>query len=151
MSTAPSLDREYTCDLCRATIYQIQLNKGLAGRWAGRLLCPHCLKEKKDSDTLLVDGESVPSGHDSVAGMAPIGSGLNEVAHKRPLNQTGQGATRVRTFHAKLSDGAIHHLDYQVNLWLEQNPEVEIKFANTTVGIWEGKHAEPTLILTVFY
>lgn len=148
MSTAPSLDREYTCEQCRATIYQIQLNKGQAGRWAGRLLCPHCLKERKDSDPLVVDPE-LANGSPESGGA--IGSGLSEIALKRPLNRTGQGATRVRTFHAKLSEAAIHHLDYQVNVWLEQNPEIEIKFANTTVGTWEGKHPEPAVILTVFY
>jgi len=150
MSTAPSIDREYTCEQCRAVIYQIQLNKGQAGRWAGKLLCAHCLKERKEADTMMVDSDPA-SGHDSMAGVGAIGTGLNEIAHKRPLNQTGVGATRVRTFHAKLSDGAIRHMDYQVNLWLEQNPEIEIKFANTTVGVWEGKHAEPALILSVFY
>lgn len=147
MSTAPSLDREFTCEQCRATIYQIQINKGQAGRWAGKLLCPHCLKERKDSDPMVVDPD-MAAGAD-IAGA--IGSGLNEVALRRPLNRTGQGATRVRTFHAKLSEVAIRHMDYQVNLWLEQNPEIEIKFANTTVGTWEGKHPEPAMILTVFY
>lgn len=145
MNTAPSLDREYTCDQCRATIYQVQINKGQAGRWAGKLLCPHCLREQKDSDPLLADSDP------SSASDGAIGSGLSEIAMKRPLNRTGRGATRIRTFHAKLSEAAVRHLDYQVNLWLEQNPEIEIKFANSTVGIWEGKHPEPAMILTVFY
>jgi hypothetical protein len=147
MSTAPSLDREYTCDQCRATIYQIQINRGQAGRWAGKLLCPHCLKERKESDPMVGDPELAGSADATGA----IGSGLSEIALKRPLNRTGEGATRVRTFHAKLSEVAIRHLDTQVNLWLEQNPEIEIKFANTTVGTWEGKHPEPAMILTVFY
>ena len=60
-------------------------------------------------------------------------------------------ATRIRTFHAKLSEGAILHLDQQVNSWLDGHPDLEIKFASTTVGTWEGKHPEPNLILTIFY
>ena len=72
-------------------------------------------------------------------------------ASRRAPCADAAGATRMRIFHAKLSDGAVGHLDHQINDWLDQNPEIEIKFANTTVGVWEGKHAEPNLILTLFY
>ena len=53
--------------------------------------------------------------------------------------------------YAKLSDEAVRHMDQQINEWCERNPDVEIKFSTSTVGIWTGKHAEPNLIVTVFY
>ena len=70
---------------------------------------------------------------------------------KRPLNQTGQGATRVRTFHARLSDSAMKYLDEQVNTWIDENPDIEIKSTNSTVGMVEGKRTEPHLIVSIWY
>jgi hypothetical protein len=70
---------------------------------------------------------------------------------RRPPRPGATGGTRMRIFHARLSEGAVAHLDQQINDWLDQNPEIEVKFANSTVGTWEGKHAEPNLILTLFY
>ena len=78
-------------------------------------------------------------------------TGPETYEYKRPLNQSGQGATRLRIFHSKISNGAVRHLEKTVNQWLDNNPEIEIKFSTTTVGTWEGKHAEPNLILTIFY
>ena len=42
-------------------------------------------------------------------------------------------------------------MEEQINSWLDDNPDISIKFAETTVGTWEGKHSEPNLIMTVFY
>ena len=70
---------------------------------------------------------------------------------KRPLNVTGSGATRVRTFHTKLSDTAMSYLDGLINDWMDEHPDIEVKFSNTTVGVVEGKRAEPHLIITVWY
>ena len=70
---------------------------------------------------------------------------------KRPLQQSGQGATRVRTFHARLSNSAMTFLDNQINEWVDQDENIEIKFTNITVGMVEGKKTEPHLIITVWY
>jgi len=70
---------------------------------------------------------------------------------KRALIKTGNGATRVRTFHSKLSDKAMHYLDEQINEWLDNNTDIEVKFSNTTVGVVEGKKTEPHVIVTVWY
>ncbi len=83
------------------------------------------------------------------------GAGLSlvkdESSYKRPLNKSGTGATRVRTFHTKMSDNAMHYLDGLINEWLDAHEEVEVKFSNTTVGVVEGKKAEPHLIVTLWY
>ena len=139
MSSSPDTRPRFECADCGAVIYQEHINRHLAGRWAGRLLCPHCLTQKQEEDR---SGAAAFSGE---------GAELEQKDYHRPLNKTGQGATRVRIFHTKLADGPVRVLNQQVNDWLETHPEIEIKFANTTVGTWEGKHAEPNLILTLFY
>ena len=70
---------------------------------------------------------------------------------KRAMIKTGNGATRVRTFHIRLSDNAMNYLDDQINEWIDQHEDIEIKFVSTTVGIVEGKKAEPHLIVSVWY
>jgi len=70
---------------------------------------------------------------------------------RRRLIQSEQAATRCRTFHAKLSDASLAYLDNQINEWIDTEPEVSIKFATSCIGVVEGKHAEPHLIVTLFY
>ena len=77
--------------------------------------------------------------------------GKHGTEYHRPLKSGGIGATRVRTFHAKLADTAMSYLEGQINDWLDKNPDVEVKFSNTTVGVVEGKRSEPHLIITVWY
>ena len=74
----------------------------------------------------------------------------HEDALKRPLNVTGQGATRTRTFHSKLNDAALALMDQDVNEWVD-SAGVEIKNVSSCIGIFEGKKPEPHLIVTVCY
>jgi hypothetical protein len=41
-------------------------------------------------------------------------------------------------------------MEEQINDWLDNN-EVEVKFVSQTVGVWEGKKAEPHIIVTLWY
>ena len=75
----------------------------------------------------------------------------HEDSWKRSPNATGQGAIHVKTFHCKLADAPIVHLNEQINEWVDTHADVEIKFATTTVGVLEGKHSDPHLIVIVFY
>jgi len=104
--------------------------------------------EETDGSTTQADSASKIHGFSAGAGISAKGK---EQAYKRPLNVTGRGATRVRTFHTKLSDTAMNYLDGLINDWLDEHPDIEAKFSNTTVGIVEGKRAEPHLIITVWY
>ena len=72
-------------------------------------------------------------------------------AFTRKTSVTGQGATRVRTFHAKIQAESIEFMDDAINLWLDEHPEVEVKFATSTVGTMMGKFPEPNLILNIWY
>jgi hypothetical protein len=70
---------------------------------------------------------------------------------KRTATTPGTGACRVRSFHGKLSDQGMTYLDDQINEWLDQHPEVEVKFVTSTVGQFEGKIREPALIMNLWY
>ncbi len=70
---------------------------------------------------------------------------------KRHLQHNECGAIRCRIFHAKLNDGALQYVQNQINDWIDQNPEVDVKHLNTNVGVVEGKSSEPHLIITLFY
>lgn len=70
---------------------------------------------------------------------------------KRKANLTGSGAIRVRSFHGKLSDQGLGFMDDSINEWLDQHPEIEIKFVTTTTGVFEGKMREPAVILNLWY
>ncbi len=64
----------------------------------------------------------------------------------------GRNASRCRIFHTRISEGALVYLNEQINEWCDQQEDIEIKFATSTVGAFEGKqHVEHHLILTLFY
>ncbi len=151
------------CATCGASIYREHVHRGLAGMWGGQMLCPACLKPKRESAVAEPAGEvpdAIPlASLEEPASSAAVESSASpqpdmtadESAAEQSTMEMGPGARRVRTFHAKLSEAALRNMDEQVNTWLQDNPAVRVKFANTTVGIFEGKHSEPNLILTVFY
>jgi hypothetical protein len=68
----------------------------------------------------------------------------------RTPNTTGHGATHVKSFVAKLRMDAIENMDRQVNDWLDQHPQYEVKFVTSSVGVLSGKISEPALFLTVW-
>lgn len=68
----------------------------------------------------------------------------------RKTNLTGKGATRCKTFIAKLRPDAIDNLDRQVNAWLEEHPDYEVKLVTTAIGELMTKTKEPALFMTVF-
>ena len=68
---------------------------------------------------------------------------------QRP-NTTGTDAKHLRTFHSKLTDDALIYLDTQVNEWLDEHPEYEVKIVSTTIGTFTGKTKEPHLICQVW-
>jgi hypothetical protein len=160
-----SVDSEIlmTCATCGASVYREHIHRGLAGMWGGRMLCPTCLKPKRETGPLSPPAETTddlplaPSETEQseVAEepppTAPTETPASEAIAEEPVTATGTGARQMRTFHAKLSEASLHHLDDQVNTWLKRHPQVTIKLTNTTVGVFEGKHSDPTLILTVFY
>jgi hypothetical protein len=166
-----------TCEECGANIYPEHITKELAGLHAGKLLCPICYQEKvkpasgdtngsgaaaaAELPTVSLSNEDSPatprrsskirmSGGSGTIGAAQ-GASVDDSKLTRALRDTERGATRCRTFHAKLNEKALAYMNEQINEWVDTHPEIEIKFANSTIGVFEGKHAEQNLLLTIFY
>lgn len=85
--------------------------------------------------------------------MPNIASSPTPAQHKfkRHLQHQDKGAIRCRIFHGKLNDGALQFMQDQINEWIDQSPEVDVKSVSTDVGIMEGKTSQPHLIITIFY
>lgn len=77
---------------------------------------------------------------------APTGR-RDEVWSRQP-NKSGTGATHVKSFHAKLTNEAIGFLDEQINKWLDQHPDYDVKFVNTVTSEWlgAGTHEKHVLV-----
>lgn len=146
-----------SCEGCGATIFPEHLRNRLADRWAGKLLCPHCLSEKRAPSVpppppvaLVPEAASAePAAPARVPSAAPPVS--RDPNWRRALGGEAGLATRSRTFHAKLSEAALSHLNLQINEWVDTHSDVQIKFATSSVGVFEGKHSEQHLVITIFY
>ena len=73
-----------------------------------------------------------------------------EAQWKRKPNKTGQGATHIRTFVSKMRLDAIEHLDQQINDWLDEHPELEVKFCTVSHGTLTGKTKEEAIFMNVW-
>ena len=69
---------------------------------------------------------------------------------KRQTVNTGDGAIRCRLFHCKVAESSMENLENQINIWLDEE-DIEIKHVGHMVGTMEGKHAEPNLIVMVWF
>jgi hypothetical protein len=109
----------------------------------------HRVETNEEEPISLVD-ESDESGSQRIQtfGQAKI---REHKEFTRKTAVTGQGATRVKTFHAKIQAESIEFMDEAINLWLDEHPEIEVKFATTTVGTMAGKFPEPNVIMSVWY
>ncbi len=155
-----------SCQGCGASIYPEHLQSGIAQYVNDRLLCSHCVKDGEQGDTEADLLEPISFDNDDIGGsrvdmsqsritttedtLGKAGA-WDEGGFTRSLDPRSMGATRCRSFHAKLSDNALIFMNNQINDWLDQNDEIVLKFATSTIGQFEGKHTEPNLITTVFY
>ena len=69
---------------------------------------------------------------------------------KRPLNVTGQGATRCRVFYSKIADSSLRHMEEVINEWADSE-EIDIKHVGHVIGTMEGKHPVPNVVVFVWY
>ena len=169
------------CAACGAVIYPEQVQKHTADWFAGKLMCGHCLAEKRSpantgGATTGLGTHQAGSPAESVGRPAPgialadepvmtsaavrhtatlqqAEAAVHKKSHalKRPLVPGTQQATRCKTFHCKMSEGAVAYLNDQINEWVDGHEDVTIKFATSSVGVFEGKHSEQHLVVTVFY
>jgi hypothetical protein len=107
-------------------------------------------------EKLMLDGdaEAKPAGPSKIRSFAAgstLGGAHHDATLHRPITGVSDPPTRVRTFHSKLTPGALAHMDDLINEWIDSNPGIFIKHVNTTVGPFEAKHVEQHLIVTIFY
>lgn len=79
-----------------------------------------------------------------------LGGAGGDSQWSRPAAMSGTGATHVKSFHCKLTGDSLEYLDRQINEWLDEHPEFDIKQVTTAVGEWSGKAREPSLIVNVW-
>lgn len=163
-----------SCQECGASIYQEHLDRGLAGFVAGKLLCSVCRAKALgvggvgaapaakgaapasapgEESFQLVDESEVTTAVKSSSAQAQsaFGSRKDDSQLTRALSHE-RNASRCRIFHTKITEGALVYLNDQINEWCDKNPDIEIKFATSTVGGFEGKqHVEQHLIMALFY
>jgi len=160
------------CDQCGASVYEEHIESGMARRSGGKLYCSHCVADterKQGSSVAAAVEDFVPIELDKEEGgsadldmsssrirMAVEAKGKKggvkaDADYKRPLQPGGPGATRCRTFHCRISEGAVNFMNDQISEWIDGSNDVTIKFATAVIGMFEGKHTEPNLIVTVFY
>ncbi|MBK9119180.1 MAG: hypothetical protein IPM18_06200 [Phycisphaerales bacterium] len=151
------------CEACGATIYPEHVKQQTAGSFEGRMLCPHCLRERRGESAMgtpaLLSGDEPLNAERKPTPILSFGSGLpglgagsaEATKYRRPLLKGSPHATRCRTFHCKLADGPLVHMNQQINEWVDSDDDIEIKFATSTIGVVEGKHSDPHLIVTLFY
>ncbi|MGB0715230.1 MAG: hypothetical protein ACPGXK_05090 [Phycisphaerae bacterium] len=160
-----------TCQECGASVYRQHLDSGIARYEGGRLMCAQCCAEYEKShdaadddefafEAIALDGDddegpSVTDMSQSRILQSEHNLGLagawDDSNYKRALMSDGKFATRCRTFHCKLAESALQFMNQQINDWVDSNDKIAIKFATSTIGVFEGKHAEPHLMVTVFY
>lgn len=155
------------CQECGASIYPEHLDTGIARYEAGKLMCVHCVEEYEAAHDAVggqVEAEEtmelVEESEESAMGSrvhhftdATMGKahGVDESKFKRPLDPASAGATRCRVFHSKLNEGAIEYMTNAINEWVDGHDDIVVKFATSTIGVFEGKHSDPNLIMTLYY
>jgi len=159
------------CGSCGASIYRQHIDSGIARYEGGRMLCSHCVVEYEqahegekgeeyapiefddgdEEEELKVDLSQSRIHSASAATLGRAAGGWDDTNFERQLDARAISATRCRTFHSKLSEAALSFMNTQINEWIDKSPGITVKFATSTIGTFEGKHAEPNLILTLFY
>ena len=80
-----------------------------------------------------------------------VAGSMAKTSYKRAPTVSATGAIRIRSFHGRLSEQGLEYMDNQINEWLDQHPDIEIKQACANVGMFEGKLKEMALIVNIFY
>lgn len=117
-------------------------------------------------DALPLDGDGVATAPKPVAGAA-LGSAATAPAPKkitfgaentvrthqwkRKPTSSGTGACRVKTFHGKCSDQGMEYLDDAINVFLDGHPDIEVKFVQSNVAMFDGKFKDFALIVNLWY
>jgi hypothetical protein len=121
----------------------------------------------EDAITLEDDGQPTPPAGAAVAvgaapGAQPAAPAPKKITFnadalgkqrtwKRKHTSTGTGACRVKTFHGKCSDQGLEYLDDAINMFLDEHPDIDVKFVQSNIGMFDGKFKDFALIVNVWY
>ncbi len=120
---------------------------------------PEDLVDLEPLDLLDDEPGSAPAGASFPSSAPPTPKKITfgpEIQHRqenwtRKTTASGNGSGRVRSFHGKLSEQGLEYMDHSINQWLDQHPEIEVKFVTSSIGQFDGKMKEPAVILQVWY
>ncbi|MEE3001167.1 MAG: hypothetical protein VX908_00570 [Planctomycetota bacterium] len=98
------------------------------------------------------EDEVIEVVHDSPGGLKKkiktFGKGeRHEDKWSRTPNATGEGAIHVQTFFSKLTQDSVTYMDQSINEWLDEHPEYEVKFVNSSIGTMRGKMGPQEVII----
>lgn len=125
--------------------------KPLIGGGPPKITAPPTLHPKQDdAEPINLIGGAEESAENKIRANATLHS-VRKEQYARKTFANGTGACRIRSFHGRLSAQGLEYMDNQINEWLDHNPDVEVKFVTSTVGVFEGKMREPALILNLWY
>lgn len=110
---------------------------------------PPGFQEEAEPINLISDHEASPES--KIKALAGAAGSVRRETYARKPSINGTGACRIRSFHGRLSAQGLEYMDNQINEWLDHNPEVEVKFVTSVVGVFEGKMREPAVILNLWY
>jgi len=106
------------------------------------------LSVEPDDEPLTIAEESSGRAISHTAGIR--GAGAEGFNFSRPMQKTGQGATRCRVFRSKISVPAIEGLQEHINEWLDSD-DIDVKEVGHLIGTMHGKIDEDNIIVMVWY
>ncbi len=104
----------------------------------------------EDEPLTLVDEPTGQGGGMQAFGAAAAKNVSHKKDFQRPVNLTGEGATRCRVFHSKVADSSLLHMENMINDWIDSE-EIEVKHVGHMTGTMVGKKAEENVIVVVWY
>jgi len=108
---------------------------------------PISIAEPEDEPLTIAEGSSGRS----ISHTAGIrGAAAEGFSFSRPMQATGQGATRCRIFRSKISVPAIEGLQEHINEWLDSD-DIDVKDVGHLIGTMHGKIDEDNIIILVWY
>lgn len=98
------------------------------------------------------DAEDAQVLHKKIKAFGADANGpVKQTKWSRQSTASSESPVRVKTFHAKLSDQGLEYLDDAVNHYIDQHPDVHVKFVTTNIGMFDGKFKDFALIVNIWY
>ena len=113
------------------------------------VLQPHPIAQEPEEPLTLVEESKVGDKKPSIKRFASsIGS--HKVEFTRKMNLTGQGATRCRLFHSRVSLDSLDNMEQRINEWIDSD-NIDIKHVCQSIATMEGKTPRPNILVTIWY